>query len=395
MRKFLISVLIMTSIASVGCSKTIVLEENTSKTVKAEEIIEEFNIEEIPVSIDGDFYPIIYKDNNVIGINYEDFTSDKKEISYINEEGQLGVYTSTDEFVEGEILDDMGIAYRGIVKEREKINDVEVVKYYYVDKIKNKKFKLEKMNDLILSHVNNYKEAYLLSGNDNYYILDLKGYYSYSGDLDEQRILIIDIENEKLYKFEIEEREEEIVCLYFDKNLNSIMAILIDGKVKKVNINDDTIELEDYKSLNLQGYKLSEYSRVYNQELNSNKIFLNVSQNRYGETERTAIYDINSEEFIIPEEEIYINNVIGKNNLVNLVYKEEAYLGQVREDNTINYLYKFTKENYKCYGSVGIANEEGDKIFFYKYFEPNENDEYKYDASKYIKEYSFLKLTEK
>ena len=140
MRKFLILVLIMTSIASVGCSKTIVLEENTSKTVKAEEIIEEFNIEEIPVSIDGDFYPIIYKDNNVIGINYEDFTSDKKEISYINEEGQLGVYTSTDEFVEGEILDDMGIAYRGIVKEREKINDVEVVKYYYVDKIKNKKF---------------------------------------------------------------------------------------------------------------------------------------------------------------------------------------------------------------------------------------------------------------
>lgn len=406
MKKILVSILILASINTIGCNDTMVLEENTKEVsiVKGEnektDIIEDFDIKEVPVDIENNFIPRVYINDKVLGTNISELDKEK-EITYsLTKDGEVTKYEDENFLVLNNYANCYYYNYYGVTERKEKVKNTTVSQYYYVDKMKNIEFKLDGFNTINLKYQSQgtgYGD--ILQGNDNYYVIYFSKYsgdfYSqYSSEGSEQQVLLIDIKNEKMYLKEendMKNGETFIASMYYDENLNCIMALTYDGKIKKVSINNDKIQLKDYKDINLQGYKICyKYGGMIDNRGIDNKVILEVTKNRKDEKFTSAIYDIKSNELVVLEEGLNIHNIMGKNNLVNVIYKDEPYIAQIREDNTINYLYKFGDDKNKYYSAYGVINEEGNSIFIKKYL--NEAPEGEYSLKE---EYSFLKLIAK
>ena len=399
MKKVLVSMLILLSVGMFGCNDTIVLEKDTVESASFEEVkketklIEDFNVEESNIEFHEEFYPRMYIDDKIFGVKLN-YANRELEGYCLSEDGVLSEYNYNDSIVECELNGNKWYEYYGVTKEKKKVDGKVVSQYYYVDKIKNKKIKIDGLNELVLKYAGT-SNCYKLPGIDNYYVITLYDFYSsgLSGSGTKQKTLIIDIINEKIYKLEEvkdDNKEEFLACLYYDNGINSIMGITLDESVKKIEINKKDIKIEHYKEINLQGYKIQNaYLDINN--VGDNKIILPISKNMYNEEPTSAIYNTISGEVTILEDDVQITNILGKNNLVNVMYKDEAYLAQIRDDNTINYIYKISKENYNCVVGYGTINKDGNKIFLVKIV-LNDSEE---NNNGPVYDYSILTLTEK
>lgn len=411
MKKFMISIFILASITSVGCKDTIVLEENAS----INQTVEKYEFTEEAIDLNGDFMFMNYENNKVIGARYNIEETKYVPSDEINENYEY--FSISDKSNEiNKIYDDIALNsegltmnykwdYYGITNEVEKDLELDKREYYYVDKLKDISIRLDGARDILYKlrdEMIYFDYGNKLPGNDDYYIMYLcSGWDGAEKHLyRDQQIIIVDIKNEKIfYKEELEDKENFIYLTYFDKNLNSIMAITFDGKVKKVNLNGNYIEFEEYKTLNLQEYTLNNNNIDYRRyrEVLDNKVVISLINSNSVNKYFTGIYDMVSGELKILDKEIQINYVLGKNNLVFAIYDEEAYLGKVKEDSSVELLYSLSTKEEKCLEAYGIINEEGDKIFVNKYMARAFSEEYPnyIDRHNIEYKYSFINIDRK
>ena len=411
MKKFMISIFILASITSVGCKDTIVLEENAS----INQTVEKYEFTEEAIDLNGDFMFMNYENNKVIGARYN--IEETKYISSDEINENYEYFSISDKSNEiNKIYDDIALNsegltmnykwdYYGITNEVEKDLELDKREYYYVDKLKDISIRLDGARDILYKlrdEMIYFDYGNKLPGNDDYYIMYLcSGWDGAEKHLyRDQQIIIVDIKNEKIfYKEQLEDEENFIYLTYFDKNLNSIMAITFDGKVKKVNLNGNYIEFEEYKTLNLQEYTLNNNNIDYRRyrEVLDNKVVISLINSNSVNKYFTGIYDMVSGELKILDKEIEINYVLGKNNLVFAIYDEEAYLGKVKEDNSVELLYSLSTKEEKCMEAYGIINEEGDEIFVNKYMGRAFSEEYPnyIDRHNIEYKYSFINIDRK
>lgn len=417
MRKFMISICILISITTVGCKDTVVLEEN----IGIDNTVEEYDIKEVPIDLKGYFTFMNYENNEVIGMGYN--VESEKEISIPLDELNDKYLSINDENNEiNSIYDDIALNsegltmndewdYYGITNEVEKDIEIEEREYYYVDKLEGISIRLDGIRDML--HKLRDEDIYFdygkkIPGNNDYYIMYLskKNEYTQRVLYRNQQIIIVDIKNEKIFYKQgevFEDKENFIYLTYFDKNLNSIMAITFDGKIKKVNLEDNHIEFEEYESLNLQDYILNNINVDYMRyrEVLDNKVVISLIDTKSIDKYFTGIYDMISGELKILDEKIQINYVLGKNNLVFAIYAGEAYLAEVKEDSSVELLYSLSTDEQKCIAGYGIINEAGDTIFVNKYMSLVSEYEYVYgngmyiDGNKVEDKYSFIHINNK
>ena len=408
MKKVLIAMLLISSMVSVGCKDSIILDENTLAQQKD---VQNFEITEMPVDLNGNFTAFNYVDDKVIGFKvvHEDKEYNLEEV-IINEEGKF--IEDEKYLISGETFNDtIFCGAEGITQEYDTEKQGDEREFYYRDNLNDITIRLDGFNELIKNYKDGYyKEGRKLSNSQKYYVISLNKYdISLKEDFNSginQQIIILDIEHEKMY-YKNEARiinsnnidisnsdNERVISLYYDEGINSIMAITYSGKVKKVILEGNNIEFEDYKVLNLQGYKLYNNGVVEIMQLSDKKFILTLE-----DSENTgyvyAVYDYTSGELNILEKDIQDVYTLGKNNLFTVKYNQEAYLAQLKEDYSVEFIYKFSKDNYKCINAYGVMNGNGDKVFIKKYIYTGEDINKGYDDSDIEVEHSFLELYNK
>lgn len=405
MRKTINMILaIALSLSLIGCKGSIVLEENTKNI----EELKNFEVVETPVEITKEWvYPSFFEGDKIYGADLEVSTenggSNVREY-YIDTDGKYNIINS-DKFFTTEIKYTNKLSYVGITKSYDEREVSELEKeYYYRDNLNDITVKVEGLNDLINDIRLDSDEYVTWNTNgiqDNKYIyIDVEVLKNRGGylkkNVSEQIMYIINSETGEISishnKSEKEEGLESAVFnIYYDENLESLMAITIDHKAKKINMENSKISFEEYSKLNLQGYEL--YSAFYMNEVAKNKIIFQLIDesrdmntiNSYKEVLRCAVYNTLTGEVELLDENMWITNVFGKNNLLILSYNNESYLAQIQDNNEIEFKHKFDKGDGVYIDAMGVINEEGNRIFITKKIADT-----RYDQARF--EYSFIDL---
>lgn len=376
------------SLIIIGCKKSIVLNEDVRV-----EANKEYKITETKVDIKNDFRPFMYTGDKVYGTT-PDISKYDARTYVVNKNGEFK--TNDVNFAIKSNLE--SYAHYGLTQEFDKEKQGSLREFYYRDSISDITIKLEGYNELTKEYrsKNGYSEyVHKKLNNEKYLPITIS---KYQGDnetniakvnFDQQQVVIVDIESEKIYYKENDNSniDECVYSFYYDNSVNSIMAIMYSGKVKKINFNDKFIEFEDYKTLNLQGYEIHDNGLIYSEnEILQDKLIIKL-KNKEDKSMIYGIYNINISEVSILEKDISIAKVLEKDGLFTMKYKENSYLAQMNEDYTIKYLYKASDDNYKCIISNSLINEEGNSIFIVKNI-------YEDEGKQPIKnEYLFLELS--
>ena len=388
------------SLSMIGCKESVVLEDK----VKSVEGVKTFDVVETPVEIEKEevIYPSLFINDNVYGatfINGGDPINDVADFKgyYIDEDGNYNEDKDSKFFLT-EIGGNVStLSYQGLTKEYDNRDiPVDEKEYYYRDNLNNITIKIEGLNELIgdlsiLSSEYFTWNDYIL-GDNKYLALNFNFYKDYlnNSNLMEQTLFLIEIESGKVIKVKIKDENESnsIIYMYYDENINSIMAIMSDNKVKKVNVINNEIKLEDYKELNFQDYKLYDNFGFYIKEYKDNLIFGLIDKENSSEeitldNIRWGIYKKKSGEVQLLDKGIFIMCVFGESNLISVIYNEDSYLAEIDEDNNIELIYKFDKKEYDYIFINGVSNEEGNRLFISKTLfsegtEINQKEEYSF-----------------
>lgn len=388
------------SLSMIGCKESVVLEDK----VKSVEGVKTFDVVETPVEIEKEevIYPSLFINDNVYGatfINGEDPINDVADFKgyYIDEDGNYNEDKDSKFFLTEIGGNVSALSYQGLTKEYDNRDiPVDEKEYYYRDNLNNITIKIEGLNELIgdlsiLSSEYFTWNDYIL-GDNKYLALNFNFYKDYlnNSNLMEQTLFLIEIESGKVIKVKIKDENESnsIIYMYYDENINSIMAIMSDNKVKKVNVINNEIKLEDYKELNFQDYKLYDNFGFYIKEYKDNLIFGLIDKENSSEeitldNIRWGIYKKKSGEVQLLDKGIFIMGVFGESNLISVIYNEDSYLAEIDEDNNIELIYKFDKKEYEYIFIHGVSNEEGNRLFirktlFNKELESNQKEEYSF-----------------
>ena len=386
MRKTINMILaIALSLSLIGCKGSIVLEENTKNI----EELKNFEVVETPVEITKEWvYPSFFEGDKIYGADLEVSTenggSNVREY-YIDTDGKYNIINS-DKFFTTEIKYTNKLSYVGITKSYDEREVSELEKeYYYRDNLNDITVKVEGLNDLINDIRLDSDEYVTWNTNgiqDNKYIyIDVEVLKNRGGylkkNVSEQIMYIINSETGEISISHNKSEDEEglksaVFNIYYDKNLESLMAITIDHKVKKINIKNNKILFEEYRELNLQGYEL--YFIFNMNEVSKDKIIFQLVDesvdmntiNSYKEVLRCAVYNTLTGEVELLDDDMWVTNVFGKNNLLTLSYNNDAYLAQIQDNNEIEFKHKFDKGDGVYIDAMGVINEEGNRIFITK-----------------------------
>lgn len=400
MKKFL-SIILTTiiSLSMIGCKESVVLEDR----VKSVEGVKAFDVLETPVEFEKEevIYPSLFVNDNVYGaefINGEDPLNDITDLKgyYIDKDGNYNEDKDSKCFLT-KIGNVSTINYCGLTKEYDNRDiSIDEKEYYYRDNLNDITIKIEGLNELIdnfnLSYSEYLKWDYYILGENKYFVLTLR---LYEGNLElsnfiEQSLFIVEIESGKTIKVKIKDENEtnSIIYVYYDESINSIMAIMSDNKVKKVNVINNEIYLEDYKELNFQNYKLYHNYGFFIKEYKDNLIFTLIDEENFTEEDfmeniRYSIYNKKSGEVQLLDKGIFIMDVFGESNLISVIYNDDSYLAEIDENNNIELIYKFDKKDYDYVSIYGVSNEEGNRLFicktlFNKELESNQKEEYSF-----------------
>lgn len=400
MKKFL-SIILTTiiSLSMIGCKESVVLEDR----VKSVEGVKAFDVLETPVEFEKEevLYPSLFVNDNVYGaefINGEDPLNDITDLKgyYIDKDGNYNEDKGSKFFLT-KIGNVSTINYCGLTKEYDNRDiSIDEKEYYYRDNLNDITIKIEGLNELIdnfnLSYSEYLKWDYYILGENKYFVLTLR---LYEGNLElsnfiEQSLFIVEIESGKTIKVKIKDENEtnSIIYVYYDESINSIMAIMSDNKVKKVNVINNEIYLEDYKELNFQNYKLYHNYGFFIKEYKDNLIFTLIDEENFTEEDfmeniRYSIYNKKSGEVQLLDKGIFIMDVFGESNLISVIYNDDSYLAEIDENNNIELIYKFDKKDYDYVSIYGVSNEEGNRLFicktlFNKELESNQKEEYSF-----------------
>ena len=391
------------SISMIGCKESVVLEEQ----VKSVEGVKSFDILETPVEIATEevIYPSLFINDNVYGatfINGEDPINDVADfkVYYIDKDGNYNEDKDS-KFFFTEIGGNVStLSYYGLTKEYDnRYIPIDEKEYYYRDNLNDITIKIEGLNELV-NEINLLSSDYLtwdhyILGDNKYFALTLNLYNDdlNSSNLIEQTLFLIEIESGKTIKVKTKNKDESssILYMYYDENINSIMTIISDNKVKKITITDNNIKLENYKELNFQEYELyndfGNYIKIYNDSL----IFTlkdkdNFNEDNFIENIRYGVYNKLSGEVELLDKDIFIMEVFGKSNLISVIYNDDTYLAEIDGDNNIELIYKFDKQGYDYMSVYGVSNEEGNRLFIRKTLFNGELESYKKE------EYFFIDL---
>ena len=400
--KKIISIVLVTflSLSFIGCKSSVVLEEK----VRSVDGIKPFNVVETPIEIEQQLiYPSLFINNNVYGA--ETISSDESgsiiglKGYYIDKYGSYNVDNETKLFLT-EFGNISSVSYCGLTKEYDN-RDIPIAEkeYYYRDNLNDITIKIEGLNELV-NDLNLLSSQYLswndyILENNKYFVLTLDLYNDNlsSSNLIEQTLFIVEIESGKtrIIKTKTEDESSSILYIYYDENINSIMVIMSDNKVKKLSITDNDIKLESYKELNFQGYELYNDLGNYIKNYKDSIMFTlidkdNFSEDNFMENTRYAIYNKESGEVQLLDEEIFIMDVFEESNLISVIYNDDTYLAQIVGDNNIELIYKFDKQGYDYISIYGVVNEEGNRLFVRKTLFNRETPSYQNT------EYSFIDL---
>ena len=403
MRKIINMILVTAlSLSIIGCKESVVLEEKE----KSIDGVKAFNVVETPVEIAKEevIYPSLFINDKVYGA--EAIRSDSDYSStiglkgyYIDKDGNYNVDNESKIFLT-EFGNVNSISYCGLTKEYDN-RDIQIgeKEYYYRDNLNDITIKIEGLNELV-NEINLLSSDYLtwdnyILGDNKYFVLTLNLYNDdlSSSNLIEQTLFIIEMESGKTIKVKTKNKDESssILYMYYDENINSIMAIMSDNKVKKITITDNDIKLENYKELNFQHYELYTDFGNYIKSYNDSLIFFfkdrdNFSEENFIENTRFGLYNKITGEVQLLDKDIFIMDVFGKNDLISVIYNDDSYLAQIDEDNNIELIYKFDKHGYDYISIYGVVNEEGNRLFICKTLFNKETE------SNTKKEYSFIDL---
>ena len=390
------------SLSLIGCKENVVLEEK----VNSIDGVKDFNVVETPVEIAKEdvIYPSLFINDNVYGAEAIRSDSDYSSIIdlkgyYIDKDGNYNVDNESKIFLT-ELGNASSISYCGLTKEYDNRDiPIDEKEYYYRDNLNDITIKIEGLNELIgdLSVLSSEYFTWndYIFGDNKYFALNFNFYKDYinNSHLMEQTLFLIEIESGKVIRVKIKDENEidSVIYMYYDENINSIMAIMSDNKVKKIIITDNDIKLENYKELNFQDYELYTDFRNYIKSYNDSLIFFlkdkdNFSEENFIENTRFGLYNKITGEVQLLDKDIFIMEVFGKNNLISIIYNDDTYLAQIDGDNNIELIYKFDKQEYDYMSVYGIINEEGNRLFIVKTLF-NEGNE-----SNTKKEYSFIDL---
>ncbi len=402
MKKTISMVLVtVLSLSLIGCKESVVLEEK----VKSIDGVKSFNVVESHVDIEGhDIYPSLFINNNVYGAETIRSGDEPGSIIglngyYIDKYGSYNVDNESKLFLT-EFGNISSVSYCGLTKEYDNRDIVSDEKeYYYRDNLNDITIKIDGLNELV-NDLNLLSRQYLSC---NYYILEDNKYFLLtlnlyndnlsSSNLIEQTLFIIEIESGKTIRVKTKAKDESssILYIYYDENINSIMVIMSDNKVKKLSITDNDIKLENYKELNFQGYELYNDLGNYIKNYKDSIIFTlidkdNFSEDNFMESTRYAIYNKESGEVQLLDKEVFIMDVFGESNLISVIYNDDTYLAQIDRDNNIELIYKFDKQGCDYISIYGLVNEEGNRLFVRKTLFNRETPSYQNT------EYSFIDL---
>lgn len=401
--KKIISMVLVTflSLGFIACKESVVLEEK----VRGVDVIKPFNVVETPVEIEQQLiYPSLFINNNVYGA--ETIRSGDEPGSIIGLKGyyidKYGSYNVDNEskFFLTEFGNISSVSYCGLTKEYDN-RDISIAEkeYYYRDNLNDITIKIEGLNEVV-NDLNLLSSQYLswndyILENNKYFVLTLDLYNEdlSSSNLIEQTLFIVEIESGKTRIIKTKNKDEisNVLYIYYDENINSIMVIMSDNKVKKLSITDNDIKLESYKELNFQGYELYNDMGNYMKNYKDSIIFTlidkdNFSEDNFIENTGYAIYNKESGEVQLLDEEIFIMDVFGESNLISVIYNDDTYLAQVDGDNNIELIYKFDKQGCDYISIYGVVNEEGNRLFVRKTLFNREPPSYQNT------EYSFIDL---
>lgn len=402
MRKIINMILVTTlSLSLIGCKESVVLEEK----VKSIDGVKSFNVVETPVEIEDQLiYPSLFINDNVYGAEAIRSDSDYSSIIglkgyYIDKDGNYNVDNESKIFLT-EFGNVSSMSYCGLTKEYDnRYIPIDEKEYYYRDNLNDITIKIEGLNELV-NEINLLSSDYLtwdnyILGDNKYFVLTLNLYNDdlSSSNLIEQTLFIIEMESGKTIKVKAKNKDESssILYMYYDENINSIMTIMSDNKVKKITITDNDIKLENYKELNFQDYELYSDFGNYVKSYKDSLIFTlkdkdNFSEENFIENIRFVIYNKIIGEVQLLDKDIFIMEVFGKNDLISVIYNDDSYLAQIDEDNNIELIYKFDKQGYDYISIYGVVNEEGNRLFICKTLFNKETE------SNTKKEYSFIDL---
>ncbi|MDU4884364.1 hypothetical protein [uncultured Clostridium sp.] len=402
MKKIINMILVTTlSLSLIGCKESVVLEEK----VKSIDGVKSFNVVETPIEIEDQLiYPSLFINDNVYGAEAIRSDSDYSSIIglkgyYIDKDGNYNVDNESKIFLT-EFGNVSSMSYCGLTKEYDnRYIPIDEKEYYYRDNLNDITIKIEGLNELV-NEINLLSSDYLtwdnyILGDNKYFVLILNLYNDdlSSSNLIEQTLFIIEMESGKTIKVKAKNKDESssILYMYYDENINSIMAIMSDNKVKKITITDNDIKLENYKELNFQDYELYSDFGNYIKSYKDSLIFTlkdkdNFSEENFIENTRFGVYNKITGEVQLLDKDIFVMEVLGESNLISVIYNDYTYLAQIDEDNNIELIYKFDKQGYDHISIYGVVNEEGNRLFIRKTLFNNETPSYNKP------EYSFIDL---
>lgn len=382
MKKIINMILITAlSLSLIGCKESVVLEER----VKSIDGVKSFNVVETPVEIEEQLiYPSLFINDNVYGAEAISSDDDPSSIIglkgyYIDKDGNYNIDNESKFFLT-EIGNVSSLYYCGLTKEYDNRDiAIDEKEYYYRDNLNDITIKIEGLNELI-NELNLLSSEYLswnyyILGDNKYFALTLSLYNDglNSSNLIEQTLFIIEMESGKTIKVKTKNKYESSIVLYmyYDENINSIMAIMSDNKVKKITVTDNDIKLENYKELNFQDYELYDDFGNYIKSYKDNLIFTlkdkdNFSEDNFIENIRYGVYNKLSGDVQLLDKDIFIMEVFGKSNLISVIYNDDTYLAQIDEYNNVELIYKFDKQEYDYMSVYGVSNEEGNRLFIRK-----------------------------
>ena len=171
MKKVLIAMLLISSMVSVGCKDSIILDENTLAQQKE---VQNFEITEMPVDLNGNFTAFNYVDDKVIGFKvvHEDKEYNLEEV-IINEEGKF--IEDEKYLISGETFNDtIFCGAEGITQEYDTEKQGDEREFYYRDNLNDITIRLDGFNELIKNYKDGYyKEGRKLSNSQKYYVISL------------------------------------------------------------------------------------------------------------------------------------------------------------------------------------------------------------------------------
>ncbi|EKY25422.1 hypothetical protein [Clostridium celatum] len=390
MKKLIIAILIVFNIFIIGCTDdTIVLESDA----RIEQSLNKYEITEKVIEDKEEytiFEPVFFNEDKVYGtlsptklnVGYE---SDEIDMPYlINLNGEV---EKLDEnyFTRAEKsnLIDVDRSY-GIYSEGLHLRDRT---YYYADIKNNIKIKLDNYETLIYELEDSKKDYYYIGFkvNEDYYVnlLNINNTGDTRGFGEEEKITIIDIKNNKVYNTYVIKANYRY--FYYDIKENNIMAIDETGKVSKVEIIDDKIVFEYYKTIDLKGLRFDIW--YLNNYTKGDNIILNLyDDNTFHEQ---VIYNIYSNE-VIKLDKFIVNNIDNSDYIISS-YNGDIYLSEINDELKIDLIYKIAKaEEYDNFD--GVINDKGNTIFLRKVlYNDTTVDE---SPISYIKkvEYSFIEI---